>query len=99
MVAWIDFAVQADLAGSNGTRRDLVARIPFVDVGHPRQREAIIGRALAVTRDRIDLAQRIGVVPRAVIGVDLARDQQRAFAESDWRDAENPLIAKAAGCN
>src|SRR6266436_4544425 len=86
-IAGIERAIKADLAGSDSARWNLIGGIPLVRIGHPGQREAVLGRALAVAHHAVEFAQAVGILPRAVVGVGFARDQQRAVTEFRGCDA------------
>ncbi len=95
-VAGIEGSIATDLSGRDGARWDLIGGIPSVRIRHPRQRETVLRRALAVAHHAIELAQAVRIVPGAIIGVGLARDEQGAVANSGGGDAESAAITEAA---
>src|SRR4051794_37306527 len=90
-ISRIERAVQADLAGSNCARWDLVGRIPLARIRHARDREAVLGSASAVAHYCIELTQVIRVIPRAVVGSRFSGDKQRAIADFGGGSAKAPV--------
>ncbi|MGY4512463.1 hypothetical protein ACVIN2_005917 [Bradyrhizobium sp. USDA 3650] len=79
-VAWILRAEPVEQATRDRSLRHLISRIPFVRIGHAGDGYAIRRGTLAVANETVELADIVGIVPRPIIGADLAGDEQRAVA-------------------
>jgi hypothetical protein len=74
----------------------LIGGVPAVGVGHAGDGKTIRRIALAVTDDGVDLAQLVRIVPRTVVGVEFAGDEEIALADFRGSDAEAARITEAA---